>query len=55
MPRFHNTLRVRLIAWRHLEITPEFGFVSAREWSSTMLPSRTQIGAGMGITLGWLF
>jgi hypothetical protein len=45
----------RLVAWRHLEITPEFGLVSAREWTSTSLPARNQIGAGVGITLGWLF
>jgi hypothetical protein len=44
----------RLILWRHLELTPELGAVTSREWTS-VLPSRTQTGLAVGITLGWLF
>jgi hypothetical protein len=43
----------RLIAWRHLELTPELGFSVAREWTSAALAASTHVAPAFGLSLGY--
>ncbi len=45
----------RLVAWKHLELTPEVGLTVAREWTTAELAANTTLAPTFGLTVGYIW